>query len=93
MMSLNRANSSLLCRLGIAIPIIVVAVVAGVWSLSGTSAEGPVLTVSVPEQVEVGQPIELVLTVSSASGIGGYQSRLLFDTSRAHYARQQHRRQ
>lgn len=73
-------------RLGITILIILAAIVAGFWRLSDTSAEGPVFEISAPQQVEVGQPIELTLVVRNASGIGGYQSRLLFDTSRAHFS-------
>jgi hypothetical protein len=73
-------------RIGITLLIILAAILAGFWRFSDTSAEGPVLEISAPQQVEVGQPIELTLVVHNASGIGGYQSRLLFDTSRAHFS-------
>ncbi len=84
MVSMRRANSNRLLRFGITLLIIIVALLSGFWRLSDISAEGPILDVSAPAQVEVGQPIELTLVVRNASGIGGYQSRLLFDTSRAH---------
>ena len=84
MISTRLTNSSRALRFGMTFLIIVVAILAGFWRFSDTSAEGPVLEVSAPEQVEVGQPIELTLVVRNASGIGGYQSRLLFDTSKAH---------
>jgi hypothetical protein len=57
---------------------------AALWGLAGTSAEGPTFHVLAPEQARVGIPIELTVTVSNASDVGGYQARVLFDTGSAH---------
>ena len=73
-------------RIAITLLIVVAAITAGVWRLTGTSAEGPTLEISYPAQAEVGGTIEISLLVRNASGIGGYQTRLLYDTSAAHLA-------
>jgi len=86
MVSVRQSNRSRILRLGISFLIVVAALLAGFWRFSDTSAEGPVLEILAPQQVEVGQPIELTLVVHNASGIGGYQPRLLYDTSRAHFS-------
>lgn len=86
MFSASRTNHRWIVRIGVILLIVGVALAAASWRLSATSAEGPVLEVSVPEQVEVGQTIDIMLVVRNASGIGGYQGKLLFDTSRARFS-------
>jgi len=86
MISAKRSSPGWFVRLGIAFLIIGVALASASWRLTVTSAEGPVLDVTAPEQAEVGQPIDLTLVVRNASGIGGYQGKLLFDTSRARFS-------
>lgn len=60
------------------------AVTAGIWRFSDTSAEGPTLEISAPAEVEVGRPVEVTVVVRNASGIGGYQTRLLYNSAEAH---------
>jgi hypothetical protein len=83
MISAGRTNPRHIVRLGFVFLIIGVALFAANWRLSTISAEGPVVEINAPEQVVVGEPITLAVVVRNASGIGGYQGKLLFDTSRA----------
>lgn len=39
----------------------------------------PTLLIDAPEQVQVGRPIAVTLTVTDAGGIGGYETNVLFD--------------
>jgi hypothetical protein len=48
-----------------------------------TTASGPSLEVGVPDSAKVGEPIQLSLTVRNANGIGGYETKVAFDTNRA----------
>jgi len=40
--------------------------------------------VSVPSNAKVGEPIELTLRITNANGIGDYETKVKFDTSKAH---------
>ena len=90
MISTRRAKElrpmSRMFRLVVLSLVIILALTAGIWRLSDTSAEGPTIEIAAPEQVEVGQSIDLTVVVHNASGIGGYQARLLFDTGLAHFS-------
>ncbi len=73
------------------IVVVLLAVTGGIWRLAGTSAEGPTLEITAPAEVEVGSPVDIAIVVHNASGIGGYQARLLFDSSKAHLSGVDHR--
>lgn len=75
----------------IVILVVLVAITGGIWRLSGTSAEGPTLEIIAPAEVQVGHPVDISIVVHNASGIGGYQARLLFDSSKAHLSGVDHR--
>jgi len=42
---------------------------------------GPSLQVNAPGQVNVGEPIQIVITAHAVADIAGYQTELLYDTS------------
>lgn len=64
--------------------VLLTVLLAAIWGLRGTLADGPTLHVGAPEQVLVGTPIELTLQIHNAADVGGYQARVLFDSSVAH---------
>lgn len=54
-------------------------------SISQGAAVQPWLQIDGPQHVDVGQPIELTLTVKNATDIAGYETQVLFDTTAAHF--------
>lgn len=62
----------------------VVVVVAALGALAATrftTASGPALKIDAPATARVGEPFAVTLTVTNANGIGGYETKLAFDTS------------
>src|SRR5215212_5862036 len=49
-------------------------------------SQPPVLNIEAPEQVEVGERIEIQLVIDHAKDLAGYEAQLLFDTSAAHFS-------
>jgi hypothetical protein len=58
-------------------------VFAGLLRSGNTQAATATLRVALPAQVVVGEPFEVGLIVDNASGIAAYETRVLFNTTRA----------
>lgn len=84
--SLSRARALPLPLPIILLPLLVIlAVIAAiVLSRVTTTASGPSLQVGIPNNAKVGEPIELSLRIKNANGIGGYETKVAFDTTKAH---------
>lgn len=64
--------------------VILALIAAIVLSRVTTTASGPSLQVGIPSTANVGEPFELSLRIRNANGIGGYETKVQFDTSKAH---------
>jgi hypothetical protein len=64
--------------------VILALIAAIVLSRVTTTASGPQLVLNTPKTAKVGEPIELAVRIKNANGIGGYETKVKFDTSKAH---------
>jgi CSLREA domain-containing protein/uncharacterized repeat protein (TIGR01451 family) len=70
-------------RLGLIATLVTVASAATLIISVPAAAAGPSLHFTAPSNVRVGEAIVVTLTLRGAAGVAGYESQLLFDTSRA----------
>ena len=63
----------------------VVALLAGGMQAAEAQAPRPQLDLSAPRQVNVGEPVQLTLTVRNAADIAAYETNVMFDTSVAEF--------
>lgn len=74
-LSIRRSIVAFIC-----LTALVVGAILGVGWQSGTAAS-PRLVVEVPEEVLVGEPIDLRLIIHDANGISGFDTTIVFDTN------------
>ena len=59
--------------------------------LAAHGVGGPVLSVSAPSRVRLGDPITLTLRIDNVADVAGYETTLLFDPAAAHFSALQQR--
>src|SRR5690242_18671565 len=62
-----------------------VALTGGSLPAAQAQTAGPSLEARAPTRAQVGQPLEITLSVRDANDVAGYESQLLFDTSAAEF--------